>query len=419
MKIERPKGTRDFAPIEMSQRRYVERAISGVFENYGFRQIKTPTFEHLDLFQLKSGEDITTHLFSFEDKKERAMCLRPEATAPVCRMYAETLRNMPMPIKVYYFDSMFRYEEPQKGRYREFWQLGLELIGPKGAMADAEVVSLAYNSLKSLGLKFRLELSHLGIIKGLLESLKLGEEKQRKVIAAIDKKDIEAAKKIVHDKVLFDLLDLSGRRCETEKAKALLMGSEKAETALAELEEITKLLDALKVEYVINYGVARGLEYYTGMVFEIRVDGLGAQNQICGGGRYDNLIELFSGMAVPAVGVAFGFDRVVEAMQQQGIELPAKKTDVVVAPVSADVRSEALKIAADLRNDFVVDVDLMDRKLGKILEYAGQISAGYAVIIGKKDLENSSLTLRDMHSGDQETVPLGNLKSELKKRIKK
>ena len=203
MKIERPKGTRDFAPEEMAQRRYVESAISNVFENYGYRPIRTPTFEHLDLFQLKSGEDIATHLYSFEDKKERAMCLKPEATAPVCRMYSETLRNLPMPIKVYYFDSMFRYEEPQKGRYREFWQLGLELIGPKGAMSDAEVIALAYDSLSSLGLKFRLEISHLGIIKGLLESLKLGEEKQRKVIAAIDKKDFEAARKIVHNEVLF------------------------------------------------------------------------------------------------------------------------------------------------------------------------------------------------------------------------
>lgn len=415
MKIERPKGTRDFTPAEMAERNYVEKVIESVFERANYSQIKTPTFEHVELFEEKSGEDIKAHLYTFEDKKKRVLCLRPEATAPVCRMYAETLRNMPMPVKAYYFDPMFRYEEPQKGRYREFWQLGLELIGAKGALADAEVIYLAYSCLKKLGLRFRLELSHLGVMRGLLSSLKLSESDQRKVIACVDKKDFVEVKKIVGDETFFKLVSLRGGKKELEEARKLLHGYGKASEALNELAEITEILDLLGVEYVVDFGVARGLEYYTGMVFEVRVDCLGAQNQIAGGGRYDDLIELFAGVSVPAVGFAFGFDRVVEAMKEQKISFPKKEVDVVVAPTSSDVRGEAMKIAADLRSSFIVDVDLMERRLGRILEYASVINAKYVVIVGRKDLGRGEVTVRNMLSGEQRNIPLSKIKEEISK----
>jgi len=418
MKIERPKGTRDFSPEEMLYRKAVKDGLFKFFGNYGYQRIKTPTFEHADLFTQKSGDEVAGHMFVFEDKKGRTLCLRPEETASVARMFSDSLRNMPLPVKVCYFESMFRYEEPQKGRYREFWQMGLELIGPKSGYSDAEVIALAYESLRSLGLSFRLEVSHIGIIKGLLSELQVSEADQRKVIALIDKKDLAGAKKIVADKVLYDLLSVSGDFSAIGKAEKILAGHAKPLSALSELRFIVEALSEVGVKYVINYSIARGLEYYTGMVFEVRVEGLGAQNQIAGGGRYDNLIELFSGLSVPAVGFAFGFDRVVEALQMQKIKFQQEGIDIVVAPGSADVRLDAFKIASSLRQDYSVDLDLLDRKLSKILEYAGLIKAKYAVIVGKKDLEAESVTLRDMSTGAQEQIEIAVLAQELKERIK-
>jgi len=414
MKTEKPKGTRDFTPEDMESRRHVEKEITDVFERYGFRQIRTPSFEHAELFEIKSGEEITTHMYAFKDKKDRTLCLRPEETAPVCRMFAETLRTRPRPLKLYYFDPMFRYEEPQKGRYREFWQMGLELIGPPGPESDAEVISIAYESLKRIGLSSALEIGHLGIIKGFLEDRKIPEDTQRKILACIDKKDTEGLKKLSTEKTLFELIGLAGGKEVLGKAEKHLKNCDRSMKALSELGEIISILDLLGIGYLINLGIARGLEYYTGMVFEMRVQGLGAQNQICGGGRYDNLIGLFSGISVPAVGFAFGFDRVVEAAQFQKIKTPVRGIDVVVAPVSPDVKKEALKIAATLRKDYVVLFDLMNRKLGKVLEYAAETNARYVVIVGSKDLAEGCVTLRDMKSGVQKTVKIEDIGGALR-----
>ena len=404
MKIDKPRGTRDFAPDEMDMRLHIEQVISETFMRYGYRMIQTPTFECAELFQLKSGDEIQAHMYVFTDKKGRKLCLRPEATASVCRMFAETLRSLPRPLKLYYFDPMFRYEEPQKGRYREFWQLGVELIGAQGAESDAEVIAMAYEALKNLGLEFQLEIGHLGVLKGFLEDLGISDDKQRKITSCIDKNDVAGLKKLADERLLFELIGMKGSKEVIENASSLMEGHAKSVKALNELKDILSILDLTGVEYAINLGIARGLEYYTGMVFEIRVAGLGAQNQICGGGRYDELIGLFSGMSVPAVGFAYGFDRVMEALDHQGITIPERRLDVVVAAVGAETRAEAMKIASRLRKEFSVYFDLMDRKLGKVLEYAAGINARYVVIVGAKDLECGMVTVRDMASGEQKTL---------------
>jgi len=409
MKVEKPRGTRDFAPDEMWTRTLVERKMSCVIENYGYRKVSVPTFERSELFKLKSGEEIAKHMYVFEDKGGRELCLRPEATASVCRMFAEELRAYQKPVKVYYSGPMFRYEEPQKGRYREFWQIGVELIGPSGPESDAEVIEVAAGSLKSMGLRFELEVGHLGILRGLMQDLKVKEKVQDDVISAIDRGQKDRAEKLVKDKVFFELVELKGDKKIIKNAEKILKDYENASKALKEFKGILSYLDALEVDYSINLGIARGLEYYTGMVFEIRGDGLGAQNQICGGGRYDNLVELFSSLSVPAVGFAFGFDRVVEAVKEQGIEIPKKKIDLVVAPVSDEVREEAMKIASRFRGNCSVEVDLMNRKLGKILEYASRVNARYTIIVGPKELEKGLVVLRDMKSGTQKEIDLNEI----------
>ncbi len=406
MNIKKPRGTRDFSPAEMEKRDYVEDSIVGVLEGYNYRKILIPLFEHVELFQLKSGEEIQGHMYVFEDKSGRRLCLRPEATASVCRMFAEELRDSRLPLKLYYSCSMYRYERPQRGRYREFWQTGVELIGPKSPESDAEVIMEACNSLEKLGLKFRLEVGHLGILRGLMSDLGVDEKIQGSIIAGIDKGDVDQLRDLIDDPVLFDLIGIRGDANIVGRTERLLGEYHTAVKALEELKKILRWLDLMGIVYEINLGIARGLEYYTGMVFEIRVSGLGAQNQICGGGRYDDLIELFSGLRVPAVGFAFGFDRVVNAMESQGIKFPVRAVDVVVAPVNDAVREDAFKIASKLRGEFNVDVDLMNRKLDKALEYAGYIGARYALIIGPRDLERGEVTVRDLKSGKQERVGL-------------
>jgi len=412
-KIKKPRGTRDFSPREMEKREYVEDSIIGVIESYSYRKILTPTFEHAELFQLKSGKEIEEHMYVFEDKSGRRLSLRPEATASVCRMFAEELRGSRLPLKLYYSCPMFRYERPQMGRYREFWQLGIELIGPKGPESDAEVIAIAYKSLKKLGLKFQLEIGHLGILRGLMDALDMDEEIQNMVIASIDKGDLKNLKKLIDKQILFDLMGIKGDKGIIEQADNLLYKYPEARKSVNELREVIHWLDLMNVEYKIDLGIARGLEYYTGTVFEIRVPGLGAQDQICGGGRYDDLIELFSGVKVPAVGFAFGFDRIMKAIDLQEIKIPRKVTDVVIAPVSDTVREEAVKIASQLRDGLSVDMDLMNRKLEKILEYAGDIGARYTIIVGPEDLKKREVTIRDMESGKQKRVRIENLREEM------
>lgn len=407
--VEKPRGTRDFSPAEMHGRDYVEGIISRTLESYNYRKILIPTFEHAELFKLKSGEEIEEHMFVFKDKANRELCLRPEATASVCRMFSGELQMMQRPLKLYYSCPMFRYEEPQKGRYREFWQMGVELIGAETPESDAEVISLASECLKKLGIEFKLEINHLGILRGVLNDLNIKGEKQDKALALIDRKNFEELKKIADNGNFFELIKLTGGRDVLENASSLLKGCVAGMEASGELGQITSWLDAMEIDYIINLGIARGLAYYTGTVFEIRVSELGAQSQICGGGRYDDLIGLFSGVKTPAVGFAFGFDRVMNATELQKIEIPEKKTDIVVAPVSADVRIDAAKIASKLRDKFIVDFDLMGRKLGKILEYAGNIRARYVIIVGSEDMKNNSITVRDMGTGEQKKVKIENV----------
>jgi len=411
MNVERPRGTRDFTPEEMRKRAYIERVLRSVVEKFNYQEVLFPAFEHAELFSLKSGEEISDHMYVFKDKGERSLCLRPEATASVARMFGTSLRERHRPVKVYYFGPMYRYEEPQKNRYREFWQFGVEVIGASSRESDAEAVLLAEACLATLGVKHSIEISHLGVMRSLLEDMGIPESQQDHVIACLDRKNLDELKKIVSDELLFSLLELSGGRSVIEKARDLLGGRVKALEKLEELDEAAALLDAAKVGYKINLGMARGLAYYTGMIMELRVPALGAQNQICGGGRYDNLVKLFSGLDEPAVGFAFGFDRLLDAVETQKIPIPPDEELVIVAPASDEARGEAFEIANQLRRKIKrkVELDLMNRKLGRVLEYAAKARARYVVIVGLKELKEDKVIVRDMERGEQKEVVIDDI----------
>ena len=401
MTVNRPRGTRDFLPADTARRRYVESVMRDVARNWGYSEVITPTFEHLDLFTLKSGEGIVGELYNFTDKGGREMTLRPELTAPVMRLYVNELQSSTKPLKLFYFENCFRYERPQKGRFREFWQFGVELIGSGKPDSDAEVIALADALLKAAGVKGDMKLGNLAVIRTLLSGLE--PEIVSKTMRLVDKKEYAGLEALLEEigaeeqlkSDLFHLIKLEGRYILPDVKKIVGNIPE-----LVSFEKTLKLLDAYGVDYSLDFGIARGLDYYTGMVFEVYGEGLGAQKQVCGGGSYQ-LIQLFGGGDVPSTGFGIGFDRIMEICP---LEQPALKNLVLIS--KPDTHLEAAKIATELRKYLPVHVDLMERNFKAQLSYANTINADYAVIVGEKELEAGKLTLRDMVSGEQELLTL-------------
>ncbi|ADI73134.1 histidyl-tRNA synthetase [Methanohalobium evestigatum Z-7303] len=396
MKLSKPRGTRDFLPGETARRRYVENTIRDVVIKWGYSEVMTPTFETLELFTLKSGDDIIGELYNFTDKGGREIALRPELTAPVMRMYVNKLQSEPHPLKLFYFENCFRYERPQKGRFREFWQFGTEVIGSDKPEADAEVIALAVNILDSVGVNGALHVGDLRIIRHILSGL--DNEQQTKVMRYVDKNDDKGLDDYLEEievpaetrRNLFELISLQGNDA-LEKAREITGDIPE----LDNFEELLKLLDVYGLDYTIDFGIARGLDYYTGMVFEIYAEGLGAQNQVCGGGSYQ-LIKLFGGGEVPSTGFGIGFDRIMEVAS---IEPEETKKLVVVSTDST--RFEAIDIANRLREVYPTHVDIMERNFKSQLSFANMVEADYAVIVGEREIESGKLTLKNMHTGEQ------------------
>jgi len=520
--IRRPRGTRDFPPAEMAKMDYVEAAIRRVFERYGFQRIDTPIFEAFDLFALRSGEEIRSKMFVFTID-EGEMVLRPELTAPVCRMIAMGEVDLSVkPLRFYYIGRCYRYEEPQAGRYREFWQAGIELMGSPYPEADAEVIAVAVDVLKELGLKeYQLRIGDLEVLRGFLNDNGIPGEVQNRIIGPMDvlsssidklkmyKRKLEAGEDLTKE----DLSDLR-RRCDElrlwaeEEAKRSELGEspipeellgqvevdirlyqldelyearrvdelisfiedamgklilaqklkwiyygvpyeeggiEKAfkmppdvvdtlismmdlvgpredviprarevfgssESALKALDAFEDVLDALSwygvEDYIVDLSIARGLEYYTGMVFEIDCPLLGAQKQVCGGGRYDRLVEEFGGPSIPATGFALGIDRLVLALERSGIKIPTpSRADAYIIPLSRDVLPYAIWVARELRSKGLrVELSLLRKRLSKELSNVDKLGIPFAIIIGPSEAERKVVALRDMKAKEQHEV---------------
>ena len=516
MEFERPRGTRDFLFEEMRERKHAEDILRNVFENYGFGEVQTPLFEDLKLFTTKSGEEIVDQLYNFKDKGDRDLALRPEITAPIARLYLNELQKTSKPIKIYYYGSCFRYERPQKGRFRQFWQFGCELIGAKTPEGEAEVIAMCNNAIEELGITtaefnvnhlgiirglfahfdidtttqreimvvidkgdkellkeslvgdnpiikdkpelnevlFKLmdmvgdssiiadieelgittaefNVNHLGIIRGLFAHFDIDTATQREIMVVIDKGDKELLKEslvgdnpIIKDKpelneVLFKLMDMVGDSSIIADIRDLVAPYEETQEALEEFEELVKTLESFQVfNYKLNLGVARGLDYYTGIVFEVYVEGLGAQKQVCGGGTY-NLVKLFGGEDVVSTGFALGFDRLMNAIEElNGKPELEPIVSTYVAAISDSTRHDAFNIAQTLRKaDIPTEVDLSRKKFKKILAYANKIDVKYTVLVGERDLEEGKVTVKDMLSGEQELVAIDEVVEYIKDKL--
>jgi len=423
------RGMRDFLPEEAKMMKFIEGKARRVAELYGYKEIITPVVESYELLSAKAGEEVRSRMFTFKDLGGRDVALRPEFTASVARLVATTFKNEPRPFRLFCIGNIYRYDEPQKGRYREFWQSNYELMGSDKPEADAEILMLTDSLMKMAGLKkFSFKVGHVGILRGILSEEKVDDSKQNGILQLMDKKQYEDALRLVEDSgasqnclnVLKDLIKLEGSKILeiTKKIKKLVEGYEKAVDAADNLYEILKLVleSGCKVDMTVEAGFARGLEYYTGMIVEPSVPELAIA--LGGGGRYDKLIELFGGEPTPAVGIAHGIDRIMLAMQLQHVKMKTKEEKtVMIIPVKEKLKDEALKISGMLRDaDVLVEVEVMGRKVTKALEDADRRKMDYAIIVGERELKEGAVVIRDLSRREQSTVKIGKIIETIKGR---
>lgn len=372
---------------------------------WGYREVCTPEFEELELFTLRSGAGIIGEMYVFEDKGGRQMALRPELTAPVLRMFVSEAKVQPRPLRWFYFGDCFRYERPQKGRYRQFWQFGTELIGADTPRADAEAILLADDLLRAAGIPCDLHVGHLAPMKHLLSGLEAGV--QAKAMALLDKRDFDGLAGILPGTGQGDLPDTLKALA---RARTLpdLFGITGEIPERRRIEETVEILDRNDLAYTLDFGIARGLDYYTGTVFEGFAPNLGAENQVLGGGAY-RLAHLFGGDDVPSCGFAIGFDRLMVSL---GEGEPPRRTRVAIC-CTEEGRIRAFSVAKAFRDQGIcAEIDLLDRNLGAQMAHAAK-TADFAVILGRREAESGTVTVKDLRSGGQKAIPLPDAVAEV------
>ncbi|MHA1340964.1 MAG: histidine--tRNA ligase [Promethearchaeota archaeon] len=456
-KVDRPSGTRDFLPKDMNLRNWIIRKVEKVFKSFGYQQVQTPIFEKLRLFEIRSGEKFRDYVFTFKSPRDEGAedlyVLRPELTAPTCRMVSTSkLSRLPKPVKLFYIGQCFRYDNPEPGRYREFWQAGIELLGSPYHYADAEIITIAYNVLEEIGIKeYLIALNDINILRQLFYDFNINFDEQNKILGVIDSvgsaisKDIKGIIEIdqeqIHEEFRNDLANLNvpeelkdilmrlvyirGQTDAMEEAKKLFEKYPKAKKAFDE-SPINLIVELLQINNIsnfeIDFSIARGLDFYTGIVFEIYVDVLERQRQICGGGRYDKLVEEYGGPSIPATGFAFGLDRLCIAAAKLNIvdnsEVKKPRSDVYILPIIEN--KIIFKMANELRAAGIsTEIDLMRRNIGKGLGYASDYNIPIVIIMGKKEIENNLVSIKDMNTKKQYSVPYEEFLRKVKEILKK
>ncbi len=416
------RGMRDLIGEEAQTFTYIINKARETASLYGYKEVITPHVEPLELLSAKSGEEIRQRMFIFKDLGDRLVALRPEFTASIARLATTSLKNEPKPLRMFSVGTVYRYDEPQRGRYREFWQSNFELMGSAKPEADAEIVLLTNNFMKSLGLhNYAFKIGHIGVIRGILSQEGVEEKTQNAVLQRMDKKEYDEALKLLESEkcrsMLRGLIEIKGNDWldSVEQIQKHVASCEKAKAAAENLAEVIKLIvESTELSIIVEPAFARGLEYYTGIIFEIYIPGL--EIALGGGGRYDKLIETFGGEPTPAVGCAHGIDRVAIALQTQKTPLtPKKEKKVAVLPITEAMKLEALKISQELRAaGITVEFEVMGRKMAKALEDADKRKVDFAVIVGERELKEGAVVLKDLTKREQSIIPIDKLVEKIK-----
>ena len=402
------KGTKDVLPFEVHKNQYIEATCLTVAENFGFKEMRTPVFEHTELFQRGVGDTtdvVQKEMYTFDDKGGRSITLRPEGTAGAARSFLENgLSNAALPQKICYLTSCYRYEKPQAGRLREFHQFGVECFGASSPLADAEIISLAKQIFDELGVKdLKLEINSIGC-----------PECRAKYHEALKEYFSQYKEQLCHtcrerlERNPMRLLD-----CKSPEDKALAENAPEILDYLCDecrehFDKVKAYLDAMNIEYTVNPKIVRGLDYYTKTVFEFIAESIGAQGTVCGGGRYDGLIEELGGAKTPSLGFGMGLERLQLVMEAQGCAFPEPSVpDLYIASMGDKAKLKAVEIAKDMRAEgFSVIYDLNDRGLRAQMKYADKVGAKFNVVLGDDEIEKGKSVLKNMENGEENEIDL-------------
>ena len=403
-----PKGTKDVTPKESYKWHYIENTVRSVADNFCVNEIRTPTFEHTELFLRGVGDTtdiVNKEMYTFLDKGERSITLKPEGTAGVARAFIEnSIFANPQPTKMYYITPVFRYERPQNGRLREHHQFGVEYFGAESPLADIEVMLIAKSIFDKLGVKnISLNINSIGC-----PTCRKKYNDALKAFLADNFNNLCGTCRDRFDKNPLRILD-----CKEESCKKLLTDAPKVidylcEHCLEHHKAVCKGLDDLGIDYIVNPQIVRGLDYYTRTVFEFISNNIGAQGTVCGGGRYNNLVEQVGGSPCPAVGFGMGLDRLIIMLENLGLSLGEQNSvDLYVAPICDKGREIVLKFVTDMRNKGLkVEQDLMARSAKAQMKYANKLNAKYVAILGEEELKDNCCSLKNMQTGENTVIKL-------------
>ena len=411
-----PRGTSDILPEEQAYWRYIEQKVANICQLYGYERIDCPAFEDTGLFTRSVGQGtdiVEKEMYTFADKGGNKITLRPEGTAPVCRAYLEHgLHNLPQPVKLYYIAPIFRYERPQAGRYRQHYQFGCEAIGDDDPTIDAEVIDLAWQFFLCLNLRhLLLQLNSIGCKQcrpGYLSVLKDYYADYRGGLCADCKTRLKRNP--------LRLLDCKKPSCQQAANSAPRSVDHLCPQCDTHFNRLKGYLKLLEIPFEVNHRLVRGLDYYTRTVFEVQPEVGGAQSTLGGGGRYDDLIEELGGKSTPGIGFAIGIERIILNLKKQDISvLPLPRPQVFIAHIGDEAREEAIKLASRLREAGTgIMVATGNKSLKAQLRQANNLGVRYAVIIGEEEVRSNTVSLRDMTTARQKTVPTGELLELLK-----
>ncbi len=402
------KGTKDVLPKDVHKNQYIEATALDIASKFGYKEIRTPVFEHTELFQRGVGDTtdvVQKEMYTFDDKGGRSITLRPEGTAGAVRSYLENgLCNEALPQKVCYLISCYRYEKPQAGRLREFHQFGVECFGSASPLADAEIIALAKSLFDTLGVKdLSLEINSIGC-----PTCRAEYHKALKEYFSSRKDELCDTCKSRLDRNPMRILDCKSPICHEIAEGAPVVIDYLCDECKEHFENVQKYLKAQNIEYTINPQIVRGLDYYTKTVFEFVSNSIGAQGTVCGGGRYDGLVEELGGQHTPSLGFAMGIERLMLLMEAQGCEFPeAEKPDLFIVALGEKATLKAVEIAKDMREEgFSALLDLNQRSVRAQMKYADKLGAKFNVVIGDNEVEEKTAKLKNMQTGEETEINL-------------
>lgn len=415
-----PRGTKDITPKDVYKWHYIEKKFREICALYGYEEIRTPIFEHTEVFARSVGDTtdvVQKEMYSFTDRGDRQLSLKPEGTAGVIRsfienkMYADT-----QPTKLYYITPCFRYERPQAGRQRQFHQFGIEVLGSDGPSVDAEVISLAVQFFNEMGLK------NLSVNINSVGCPTCREEYNRKLKEYLDKKVDVLCETCLErkDKNPMRVIDCKNPHCKENLQDIPFMIDHLCEDCKDHFDKLQTYLKEMDINYVVDKTIVRGLDYYKKTAFEIISNDIGSQSTVCGGGRYDGLVEMLGGpKGISGIGFALGAERLLLTLENNNIEIEnPKSTDIYIATIGDAAKTKSFKLIKDLRTNHIsADNDHLDKSLKAQFKYSDKLNAKYTVVIGDDELANDTATLKNMKTSGQTTIKLSELVDELKKRL--